>query len=480
MNQTRGLRGRLSPLLYLSNNWISRIGVLLVTTAGILWLFLLPTYLGGQAGAAYIGIALFLILPIFFFGGLGLIPLGIWLKHRKDKTSGAPRTTEWPELTWKNPELQRLVAFIGVASIANVVIGANLSYRAVEYMDSVQFCGQSCHVVMTPEFTAYQNSPHSRVACVQCHIGPGASWFVQSKLSGAGQLIAVTFNTYPRPIPTPVSNLRPARDTCEGCHWPDKYGGNRLRIIPKYSDDGELSQTVLLMHIGGGDFATTGIHGAHLAKGLTIRYKSDPSRQTIPWVEYSKNGETREYANKAAKPEEIAGMATRVMDCVDCHNRPSHTFELPDRALDKAMASGEIAGNLTGIKKQALEAVQKEYATTEEAVKGIPAAFLAYYQKNQPELWKTRRQDLEKSAKGILAVYSRNVFPEMQVKWGVYPNNIGHTDFPGCFRCHDSEHSTKDDKVIEQDCSACHQILATEEVAPKVLSDLGVATAKVQ
>src|SRR5579864_1561897 len=289
MNQPTGaaLRGWLSPIVYLSNNWISQLGVVVVTSATVFWLFLLPTTWRGEVGNPYFGILAFLVLPAVFVGGLALIPAGIlWHRRRDLRTGRTPQS--FPPLTFRNPDLRRLVAFVGLTTFANIVIGGQFTYSAVTYMEGVGFCGQTCHTVMQPEFTAYQSSPHSRVECVKCHIGPGAGWFVRSKLSGVGQVFAVAFNTYPRPIPTPVHNLRPARETCETCHWPQVFGGDRLKIIPKFADDetNTETKTVLFLHIGGGN-GTQGIHGMHMGPGIRIRYApSDEKRQTIPWVEY--------------------------------------------------------------------------------------------------------------------------------------------------------------------------------------------------
>src|SRR5579862_3853550 len=289
-------RGWLSPFVYLSNNWISLAGVVIVTTAVVFWLFLLPVTLKGEASSPYIGILVFLGLPAPFFAGLIMIPLGIWLKRKREGRRGV-YPPEFPALTWHNSELRKLVYFIVATTFVNIAVASQITYGAVNYMDSVTFCGQTCHTVMQPEFTAYLNSPHSNVECVKCHIGPGAGWFVKSKLSGVGQVFAVTFNTYPRPIPTPVHNLRPARETCEACHWPQKYGEDRIRVIHKFADDEANSETktVLLMKIGGGNRGI-GIHGTHLGKGTAIRYAhSDEARQTIPWVEYSVNGKKTVY-----------------------------------------------------------------------------------------------------------------------------------------------------------------------------------------
>ena len=300
---------------------------------------------------------------------------------------------------------------------------------------------------------------------------------MRSKLSGVGQVFAVTFHTYPRPIPTPVHNLRPARETCETCHWPQKYGEDRLRVINKYADDAtnSLTKTVLLMKIGGGNHGI-GIHGTHLGVGIHIRYgHSDEARQNIPWVEYDNQGAKTVYATKDAQP---AGLTMREMDCMDCHNRPSHSFELPERGLDRAMGSGDVSPNLPFAKKEGLEILKVNYRSREEAASKIPAAFAAFYQQNYPEIWASRRSEVTSSANGVLAIYDRNIFPEMNVTWGKYPINVGHTDSPGCFRCHDGSHNAPAGQAITQDCNACHNLLSMDEANPKVLTDLGITETK--
>jgi hypothetical protein len=471
-------RGWLSPYIYLSSNWISLLGVILVTSATVFWLFLLPTTLKGEAASPYIGILVFMVLPAPFFAGLVLIPLGIWWKRRADRRANLV-PIGFPPLRWSNPELRKLAYFVILTTAVNIVVASQISYGAVNYMDSVTFCGQTCHTVMQPEYTAYQQSPHSRVECVKCHIGPGASWFVRSKLSGVGQVFAVTFQTYPRPIPTPVHNLRPARETCETCHWPQKYGEDRLRVFNKYADAAAntLTKTVLLMKIGGGNHGI-GIHGTHLGPGVHIRYgHSDEARQNIPWVEYDNQGARTVYAAKDAKSDG-AGLTMREMDCMDCHNRPSHSFELPERGLDRAMGSGDVSPSLPFAKKKALDILKVNYSSREEAASRIPAAFAAFYQQNYPEIWANRRTEVAASAKGVLAIYDRNIFPEMNVSWGKYPINVGHTDSPGCFRCHDGAHNAKGGQSITQDCNACHNLLSMDEANPKVLTDLGITETK--
>ena len=467
-------RKGVSPLVYLTNNAVSLTGVVMVTTATVFWLFLLPTTLKGEVSHPYVGILVYLLIPALFFLGLLLIPAGIWLKERRLHHRGI-YPSSFPPLTIGNPDLRRLVLFIGVTTVANIVIASQLTYQAVTYMDTVTFCGQTCHTVMQPEFTAHQNSPHARVDCVECHIGPGASWFVRSKLSGTGQVFATVFSYYPRPIPVPVENLRPARETCEVCHWPEKFGSDKLVVDTSFADDEKntMTKTVLLVKIGG---ASTGhgIHGMHVGPGIHIRYASDPSRQNIPWVQYTAaNGVATTYAVSGAK---TVGLETREMDCIDCHNRPSHAFQLPDEAVDAAMQAGSISPALPFAKHQALDLLRKPYSTREQARRQIPAAFENYYRSAYPAVYAANRAAVQRSAKAVLAAWDRNVFPAMRITWGTYPNNLGHMDFPGCFRCHDGSHNSSSGTSITQDCGACHNLLATEEPAPKILTDLGIAS----
>jgi nitrate/TMAO reductase-like tetraheme cytochrome c subunit len=449
-----------------------------VTTSTVFWIYLLPTTFGGELSNPYLGILGFLVLPAIFFLGLALIPLGIWWKLRRERERGS-YPADFPPLTLRNPDFRRLIVFVAAATFVNIVIGSQLTYGALHYMDSVSFCGQTCHTVMQPEFVAYQNSPHSRVECVKCHIGPGASWFVRSKLSGVGQVFAVAFNTYPRPIPTPVHNLRPARDTCEGCHWPQKYGADRLRVISNYAEDeaNSATKTVLLIKIGGAGSGGVGIHGFHMREGVKFEYAhSDEKRQTIPWVRYTgADGKAVEYFAPGVTPEQVKNLPVRLMDCMDCHTRPSHSFDIPERAVNTAIARGDIPAALPFAKKHSLELLKKGYSSREQAAAEIPKQFASIYREQHAEVYGQRRAEVEAAARGVLAIWNRNVFPGMNVTWGVYPNNIGHTDFPGCFRCHDDSHATSDGaRKIGQDCNTCHNLLAMDESDPKILTELGV------
>jgi hypothetical protein len=349
--------------------------------------------------------------------------------------------------------------------MVNIVIVSLASYRGVEYMDSTQFCGQACHSVMKPEATAHADGPHARVACVQCHIGSGAAWFAKSKLSGTRQLLAVSFHTYSRPIPAPVENLRPARDTCEQCHWPAKFHGDEVRRIVEYADDEKNTESVttLQMHVGGGvarPGAVQGIHW-HADAANEIDYIStDDKRQVIGYVRVKDgSGAVREYTAPGVTPEQLAQGEHRRMDCVDCHNRPGHQMAAtPERAVNAAMARTDIPANLPFARREVLKVLKASYPTEDEATEGIAKGLRDFYRGSYPALYTSRPQDLEKAVVGAQQAYKRNVFPEMNVQFGTYPNNVGHMDFPGCFRCHDDNHQSKDGKKISQDCDTCHKI----------------------
>jgi len=466
---------RRSPLAYLASNIISLIGVVLVTTASILWVLTFPAYWRGEAGTPYIGIVLFLILPGVFLSGLLLIPIGIaW--HTWKRRKAGDRGPFLP----RGGELRRLAIFVSLTTMVNLLMGSQFSYRAVTYMDTDTFCGRACHKVMDPEYTAYSHSPHARVACTECHIGPGASFFVKSKLSGAGQVFAVLFNTYPRPIPSPVEELRPARETCEQCHWPQRYGGEKFFIHTEYApnEQNEASTTVALMKIGGRSFTgTVGIHGAHV-NGAEMQYvATDQHRQVIPQVTYTDaNGKVTVFNSTDAKitSEELARGEHRKMDCMDCHNRPTHIFQVPERALDLAMSQGSISPKLPFVKKQALEALRRDYPDRATGAREIAASLDNFYRTTYPQTYAADSALIKTAIGTVQSLYEQNIFPDMKITWGTYPNNLGHTDYPGCFRCHDGNHNSADGRTISNDCAACHDLLAVSEKNPKILTELGM------
>jgi len=457
----------------ISQHWLSVTGVVLVLTAVLSWIFVLPMQLRGHVDNPYEGLVAFVLLPVVFFGGLVLTPLGLFLAKRKIRHGWSAEGVD------RKNALRRIAIVVGVTTIANLLIGTQITYRAVSHMETPQFCGATCHV-MAPEYAAYQNSPHSKVECVGCHVAPGASGWISSKAAGMRQLFEVILKSSPKPIPSAIETNRlvPARETCENCHWPEKFGGVFLRVKSKYAPDetNTRTQTVLLMMVGGNKYK--GIHGAHIGPGIHIRFAAaDPKRQTIPWVQY-------ENATAGIKEEFIASDANKAatnsmpkieMQCVDCHNRPTHAFELPEPAMDKALALGEIAVTLPYVKKEGVQLLESKYGSQSEAAEKIPSQLSAYYQQNYPAVSGQRSSEIDRAGQAVLAIYKRNVFPDLAVTWGTYPNNLGHTESVGCFRCHDGSHNSSSGKTITQDCNTCHEPLAMDEASPEILQKLGIA-----
>jgi len=463
-------------LMLLTSHWVSMLGVALVTTAGFSWLFALPTQLRGHTSNPYIGIVVFLVIPIVFIAGLVLIAGGVFLARKRIERMEQGLLAAPNRATY----IPRLVKFFAITTAINIVIGTQGTYRAIEHMETAQFCGQSCHV-MKPEFTAHQNSPHANVLCVDCHVAPGAAGWMASKVAGTRQLLDVVFNRVHYPIESAIESNRlvPSRGTCEQCHWPQEFDSTKLRVIYHFKDDeaNTQTQTVLTMLTGGGDLG--GIHGKHLGLGVEIHYvASDKQRQTIPWVEYRNRntGEVRTFLADGSTPQSVASLPLYQMQCVDCHNRPTHTFELPERAVDGAMGLGHIPPTLPYVKKKAMELLNISYATNQDAGSDIPVRLAGFYRDKYPAISSQRAGDISKAGAEIAQIYNRNVFPDLKVTWGTYPNNLGHTDSPGCFRCHDGSHSTSDRKTtITQDCNTCHTPVSVEEANPEVLKTLGLA-----
>jgi hypothetical protein len=442
---------------------ISVAGMVLTTISAALFLVVFLADLFGWHSNPYVGIVFFLLLPCIFVLGLALIPVGAWLERRRRANGRAP--SDWPRFDLNDPR-QRLTAVIIFAmTIANVVIVSLAAYRGVEYMDSPQFCGQTCHTVMKPEFTAYQDGPHSRVSCVQCHVGPGATGFARAKLSGTRQLLAVTFHTYTRPIAAPVRNLRPATETCEQCHWPEKFHGDKIRRISEFGNDEKNTESVttLQVHVGGGSERlgiAQGIHW-HMNVGNEVEYiATDDKRDVIPWVRVKdRSGNVREYATAGVTAEQLAKGERRRMDCMDCHNRPSHfNAATAERAVDEMIVRGAIPRTLPFVRREAVKAVKASYPTQSAAEQGISRSLREFFRTQHPEAAGDSERDVEKAVQAVTTIYRRNVFPEMNVRFGTYPSNIGHVDSPGCFRCHDDDHKSKSGKAIGQDCETCHTI----------------------
>jgi NapC/NirT cytochrome c family, N-terminal region len=478
------------PALFFGNNPISLTGGAITTASGVTviahWVIEL---IGRRVDHPYEGIIFFLTLPALFVLGLMLIPIGMWLRRKKLQNAGLI-PAQYPKIDLNDRVFRHGIDIVLVATIVNLLIVSIASYRGAAYMDSPRFCGTSCHV-MHPEYAAYQVSAHAHVDCVECHIGSGARSYFQAKVNGTKQLIEVTLRpiyplapklipTYPTPIPSPVTNLRPAREICEACHTPTRYYGEKLLVKSSFADDeaNTETQSVVILHLGGRDSLSNlhGIHGVHLGH---IEYIStDETRTTIPWVQKrNADGTETTYALSSLNGQTPNG-ERRLMDCIDCHNRAAHTMQTAEDALNRAMVEGAVSPELPWIHKKSLELLKEDYANEAEAREKIQAQLEAFYRNEHPEVYAAKASLIKSAGEGLVYIFTHNVFPDMKVTWGTHPNHIGHMSYPGCFRCHDGEHAAKDGTSITQDCAACHNLLAVDEAKPKVLQDLGIIAPK--
>ena len=452
-----------------------------------IFLFFLIDQIAVKPGP-YIGILAYMVSPAFLVLGLLLMLAGILLERRKKV---AP-TAFYPRIDLNDPTQRGAVFSFVTFLIVFAVVSAAGSYKAYEFTESVSFCGQLCHTVMSPEYTAYQLSPHARVACADCHVGPGATWFVKSKLSGSRQVFATVFHTFPRPIPTPVQNLRPAQETCEQCHWPKKFYGGQLKVFSHYGNDEKntLRQVRMIIKTGGGDPATgapEGIHW-HMNIGNKIEYvAADEKRQVIPYIHVEDlQGRVTEYyakdstLTKAQIKDQISKGDAHRMDCVDCHNRPTHIYVSPDLSVDQSLLARRIDNSLPFIKQEAVTVLTGSYNTDDAAMQGIAGGIQEFYEKKYPDVAKSKQLEIRNAVAEVQQIFKRTTFPAMKLNWQTHPNNLGHFYYPGCFRCHDGQHVSADGRVISRDCNQCHTVLSQTEGAANVAAATATPTPQFQ
>ncbi len=426
----------------------------------------------------YFGFLIYMIMGPLFLVGVVTMVTGIFLF--KDKEEIGVYTLEYLKEQITMPgrfsRVRRLIYLSSFLTFMTLVVMVVVAYYGFSYTESVRFCGQFCHTVMEPEYITYQNSPHSRVLCVDCHISSSAGVMTKSKISGIRMIFATLFNRYDRPIPTPISSLRPTREVCEKCHRPEKFHGDKLYVKESFRTDeaNTMVQTVLLMRIGSGgyrDQVAQGIHW-HVSPRHLIYYQEDPKQpdkiDRIKLIDHDGSVSIYQRRGGEAGPEE----SYRLMDCLDCHNRPTHIFLSPDEALDNKMATGIIPVDLPYIKKVALELLQGDFTDKEQARRQIATGVDLWYRENYPDLAVSAPQKVAKAARGIYQAWSENVFPEMNITWLTYDNKLGHRNARGCFRCHNEELVSFEGRVISSDCSLCHAVLADREISPPIMKVL--------
>ncbi|MBF0503556.1 MAG: NapC/NirT family cytochrome c [Candidatus Omnitrophica bacterium] len=427
-------------------------------------LFLFCIDFFSSAHSVYLGLITYVFLPPFLIVGLILIPWGAWVSRRRilKGAHGGTHKLIVIDLSLSTHQNAILIFMVGTAIV--LIMTAIGCYKAYNYTESERFCGVTCHQVMNPEYTAYTQSPHAQVKCVECHIGSGVGWYVHYKMAGVKMLFMAIKGTYSRPTPAPVETLRPAKETCEECHWPGK-AFNAIQLDKIYYPD-DPSKTLpwnikMLIRIGGGQNGESGIH-AHMYYGDEIYYvPEDAKRQKISWIKaINKAGVARIYTTKGSPYKNTAPPQNKIrkMDCMDCHNRPTHRFEAPDVSINRALAEERISPSIPMIKAKAVEVLSKEYLSVDQALEKIRLGLTEYYAKKQAAYYGEHKDKVEEAIKAVSLIYRMNFFPEMKSRWDAYPDNIGHMISLGCFRCHDDEHKTKTGEGISRKCTSCHII----------------------
>ncbi len=449
-------------------NWLSITGFIMVVNSLILILILFIFSLISAQSNIYLGLYIYIILPVFLVLGLILIPVGILFRIKK-KVGEEDIIVGWPVFDMNLKKHRSSLIKISTITFILLVASAMGSYSAYKYTETVEFCGKLCHKVMEPEYTTYLNSSHARVACVECHVGEGAGWYVKSKMSGLYQVYSVLFHKYPRPIATPIHSLRPARETCERCHWPQKFYARKLVSLRSYLSDSTNTEwnISMLLKIGPEHSAmglSEGIHW-HINKDFKIEYASNSKdRESIPWVRLTnlKTGEVKVFNDEENKLDKKAldTLEKRQMDCMDCHNRPSHNYRSAPNYVDNAMISGLIPKNLPFIKKAAMEALKVPFTDKDTALLTINSLITSYYKNDHQAVYAGNVMRVRKAITAVQGEYQKNAFPYMRADASRYLNHIGHIESDGCFRCHSDRHKTDKGETISRNCDLCHTIVA--------------------
>lgn len=449
-------------------SWITIAGAVLASISFMLIIFtLVIAFVFPSDGGNYLGLFTFIILPVFLVIGLVMIPIGTIRKMKRDKKRDIRREVKFPIVNLNDPS-QRMVVFIFLFGTALFLFFTAIgSYEVFHYTESNEFCGTLCHNVMEPEYVTYHGSAHARVKCVECHVGTGVDWYVKSKLSGMYQVYSVLAKVYPTPIATPIHNLRPAQETCEKCHWPQKFYDPKFVTKKHYLADEENTEwnIQLLMKTGPQHSSmgqSEGIHW-HINPDVKIEYTSSTrKRDTIIEVKYTNlsTGEIRTYLNAETEITPNGTEPSRVMDCLDCHNRPSHDYLSPSNFIDNAIAKGDISTDIPEIKSTAMGILVREFPTSDSAMTYIRYKVNRYYERNYEEFMDTSKVILDQAILAIQEGYNKNIFPFMKAQWNAYPNYLGHVESNGCFRCHNNDFTSDDGHVISNDCTLCHSIKA--------------------
>jgi len=463
-------------------NWMSVIGSAIAASANTIAIFLVALGMLTGDTSGYAG--LLLIFPVAFaLLGFVLIAAGFVRERRRQKrgvhSSFFERTIVDPFHFVSRTGLVVILAGLALGTFAVMGVGAS-GLAVIEYSESNEFCGQMCHQVMGPEDTVYHSSPHAEIDCVKCHVGSGGDSYLRAKIGGLRQLYSLATDQVTRPIPTPIHPRLSSDTMCGSCHNRERFIGYKAvhRTYFLNGDDLPPVNVGMLMKVGGGDGGLMpggGIH-YHMLIAKKVEYIArDDQRQEIAWVRVErKDGELKEYSNEdvSLTDEEKASLPVHVMECVDCHSRPAHKFESPIDSVNRAMALGKIPHEIPNIKEAAVRALDGDYDTTPEAMDGIDENLRAYYEEEDEDVLESHAEAIDETVAALRAIYQRTIFPEMKADWRAHPDNLGHRDFPGCFRCHNDTMLDEDGEALFSDCIGCHAVLAQDDAAISTIADL--------
>jgi hypothetical protein len=451
-----------------SKNWLTIIGSIIagINLLLIILLFIISTIF--DQGSTNLGLFIYIILPGFMIFGLLMIPIGMFIERNRIFKSLVHEVARLPRIDLNDQSHRNAFIIFTITTIIILFLSTLGSFKAYHITESVEFCGTLCHQVMQPEHTAYMNSPHANVSCVECHVGSGASWYVKSKLSGLHQVYAVLANSYPRPIGTPLHDLRPARETCEKCHWPQKFYARTL-WTKKYflADSLNTEWDIMLQMKTGPEYSGLGLREGihwHINPSVNIEYISEnDKRENITYVKYTNKstGEVTVYRNNDNPVSDslISASSTRTMDCIDCHNRPSHNYNSPTVYFDKVMLTGEVSKNIPFFKKVTMGILRETFSNNDSALLKIKESITGFYKSGYNDFYSNNKDLIDNSVVTIQKAFSQNTFPRMKVSYDNYPEHIGHLESDGCFRCHNGTFKADNGRIITRDCNLCHTIV---------------------
>ena len=361
------------------------------------------------------------------------------------------------------------LVLVGGAFAFAAMIGG---YQVIHWTETADFCGR-CHT-MGPELVAHATGPHSEVTCGECHVEPGVAGWIKAKMNGTRQLVEIVAGTFPEPIPPPEHDSLPdPTGTCQRCHDVARIDPADLVTRLQFTEDeANTRQFVgLMVRPGSSDILDTsrGVHW-HVLRDVEF-WTDDPFAQKIDLVSATaSDGTVREYIRQdrvrvsedvAPDVEEIkAELKQARMSCYECHNRTGHPIPNPRRGLDTALSAGDIDASLPYIKREGMRLLWASYPTVEAA--DAEADKLAnFYQLRYPAVFRAKPAAINAAIEQIKLLYRLTATPDMKVTALTYPDSLGHTDYPGCFRCHDGGHFLIKDGAVSREaipssCDTCH------------------------